>query len=53
LKKKEGKQKREEKKDGVQAGLRECEELKATFQVEQKVVTPVGIVAGIQVGYPT
>jgi hypothetical protein len=32
--------------------LRECEEVKANFQVEQKVVTPVSIVTGIQVAYP-
>jgi len=32
--------------------LRECEEVKATFQVKQKVVTPVNIVTGLQVGYP-
>jgi hypothetical protein len=53
LKKKEGKQKRKERKDSAQAVLRECEEVKSTFQVEQKVVTPVSIVTGIQVGYPT
>jgi hypothetical protein len=53
LKKKEGKQKRKEKKDGVQALFRECEEVKANFQVEQKVVTLVSLVTGIQVVYPT
>lgn len=33
--------------------LTECEEVKATFQVELKVATPVSIVSGIHVGYPT
>jgi len=53
LKRKEGKQKRNEKEDRVQAVLRECKEVKATFQVEQKVVPPVSIVNEMQVGYPT
>jgi hypothetical protein len=40
---KEGKQKRMGKKESIKVWLRDCEEVKATFQVEQNVITLVSI----------